>query len=239
MLHKQQLVFDSLRRVQASLDTHVKVVGPLKDTEARKQLDAAVAAADAQGVAQGAATRAFGGSGNEVKQFVDDLKLNHMTPVAKFARANLRGVPTFKALTTVPHNLRGASLVLAARAMATAAAPYADRLAKAQFPADSIQQLANAADALKAALDARVAARAARVVATAGIKQQLALGREAVAMLDPIVTKMFAGQKDLLAGWRSAKRVTLTPGSAVVAVAVPVATPVVTPQAPAQEVKAA
>jgi hypothetical protein len=58
------------------------------------------------------------------------------------------------------------------------------------------------------------------VIATAGVQDQLALGREAVAMLDPIVTKKLAGQNDLLAGWRSAKRVTQPSQSAgVLAVA--------------------
>jgi hypothetical protein len=68
-------------------------------------------------------------------------------------------------------------------------------------------------------------------------------------MLDPIVIKMFAGQKGLLSAWRTAKRVSLTPGQAPVPTAVPVATPVAAPQvlsssgtaqtAAAQEVKVA
>ena len=44
MERKGVMALDSLRRVQGFLDTHADAVGPLKDTEARKQLDAAVTA---------------------------------------------------------------------------------------------------------------------------------------------------------------------------------------------------
>jgi hypothetical protein len=253
MHRQQQLALDSLRRVQAYTDIHADVLGALKDTEARKQLDGAVDAALAQVNVQGAAERALAGSATTVKQLVGDLKLNHMGPIAKFARANLRGVPDFNALTDVPHGLVGHSLVLAARAMATAGAPYVAVLTKAQFPADSVQQLGAAADALNTALDARVASESRRVEATTGIRQELALGREAVAMLEPIVTKKLVGQKGLLAAWRTAKRVKLMPTVTAVPTVVPtpvqVATPAAAPQvpsssgtaqtAPAQEVKVA
>jgi hypothetical protein len=249
MHRKQQLVLDSLRRVQGCLDTRADVVGRLKDTEARKQLDAAVDAAVAKAEGQRAAENSLAGSKTTTKALVSDLKVNHMTPIAKFARANLRGVPDFNALTNVPHNLIGHSLVIVARAMATSAAPYAAALTKAQFPADCVQQLATAANALNSALDARVAAQSQRVETTGQIRQELALGREAVAMLDPIVIKMSAGQKGLLAAWRTAKRVSLTPGQAAVPTAVPVATPASALQVPsssgtaqtaaAQEVKVA
>jgi hypothetical protein len=230
MHRKQQLVLDSLRRVQGCLDTHVAVVGPLKETEARKQLDAAVDAALAKAEAQRTAENSLAGSKATTKFLVSDLKVQHMTPIAKFARANLRGAPDFNKLTNVPHNLIGHSLVIVARAMATSAAQHAAALTNARFPADCVQQLATAADALNSALDARVAAQSQRVETTGQIRQELALGREAVAMLDPIVLKMFAGQKGLLSAWRTAKRVSLTPGQAPVPTAVPVATPAPTPQ---------
>jgi hypothetical protein len=233
MLQQQQHGVDSLRRTRAFLVTYAGVLGPLKETEAGKQLDLSLERATAHALDQGTAIREFAGSGEEAKRLAVDLKVDNMTPFAKFARANLRGAPNFNALAHVPHNLRGHSLVAAARAMATAALPYADKLEAAQFPVDSVQQLASAADALHAALEDRVAAQSRRVIATAGVRHELALGREAVAMLDPIVTKRLAGQKDLLAGWRSAKRVKQMPTSEVVPVA-PVAR-----AAGAQEVQAA
>jgi hypothetical protein len=234
MQRKYQYTLDSLHRVQTFLDVHADVLGALKQTEARKQLDEAVDAATVHENDRGTAERTLAGSGEEVRQLVGSLKADHMTPVAKFARANLRGVPNFKALAHVPNNLQGASLVGAARAMATAAVPYADTLAKAQFPAESVSELGAAADALKAALDGRMGARSERVVATAGVRYELRLGREAVAMLDPIVTKRLVGNPVLMAGWRSAKRMTAMPQSAVVAPVPAASVATITP-----EVKAA
>ncbi|HVT38387.1 MAG TPA: hypothetical protein VHE78_05060 [Gemmatimonadaceae bacterium] len=260
MNKRQQHLVDSLRRVQAFLDTHGDAVGPLKDTEARKQLDQTVGRAIAHALDQSTAERELAGTGNQAKQLAGDLKTGHMTPVAQFARAKLRGVPNFKALAQVPHSLRGPSLVTAAHAMATAATPYVSHLLKAQFPTESVPQLASAANALGAALADRAAALSRHVIATAGVQEQLALGREAVAMLDPIVTRRLAGKKDLLAGWRSAKRVTqrspsgtvlappvVVPAPSIPAVpvdapvaSVPAAKPSATPRpATAQEVKAA
>ena len=235
MLHKQQYQFDSLRRVQLFLDTPGDAVGPLKDTDARKQLDQAVEQGAAHIVAQGLAEREFGGFARTVKALVADLKGNHMTPLAKFARANLRGVPDYQRLADVPQNLSGGRLVSAAKAMAAAAQPYADQLAKAQFPTGSVQQLSAAADALDKALTDRATAQSERVGATAGVKQELALGREAVAKLDPIVLKKLAGQKDLLARWRQAKRVTLTPQLPAIPVVAPAT---VVPPVPASVVRA-
>ena len=231
MQRQSQYRLDSLHRVQAFLDTHVDVLGALNKTEARKQLDDAASAATVHENDRGSADRALAGAGEEVKRLAASLIADHMVPVAKFARANLRGVPNFKALTHAPANRRGPSLVGAANAMATAAAPYADRLAKAQFPAESIKQLSDAAGALKAALDTREAAKSKRIVATAGVRNQLQLGREAVAKLDPIVHKLIAKQPELKAGWRSARRMTLMPQSGAAA-AVPAGT-TTTPATPA------
>ena len=52
---QQQHEQEALRRVQAFLDTHDSVVGPLKDSEARKQLDDAVAKLAAHTLDQGTA----------------------------------------------------------------------------------------------------------------------------------------------------------------------------------------
>jgi DNA-directed RNA polymerase specialized sigma54-like protein len=131
-----------------------------------------------------------------------------MSPLGRFSRANLRRAPEFKALADVPHNLKAHRLVAAARVMAKAARKHTRVFDAAQFPANIVQELEAAADSLEKALDARTAATLRRVVATAGVQEQIAFGREAVALLDPVVVKRLAGRLNLLAGWRSATRVT-------------------------------
>jgi hypothetical protein len=203
---------DTLTNVQHFLDVHDDVVGPLKDTEGRKLLDAVVAQLFAQENEQFTADGVLRGALARQRSLVAELKQQHMKPIAKFARAKLRGTPDFTALARSGSNLKGSKLVGAARAMATAAASVSDVLTAAQFPADAVKQLGAAADAVANAIVDRAASKQARGAATASIRQHLSLGREAVAMLDPIVTKRLAGNKGLLEGWRQAKRVVKKPG---------------------------
>jgi hypothetical protein len=221
----QQHEQEALRRVQHFLDTHADVVGPLKDSEARKQLDDAVAKLNAHTLDQGTARLEASGQTHRQQQAANVLKSEHMQPIAKFARAKLKGVPDVAALTKSGANLHGNKLVSAARAMATAALPHADVLTKGGFPADAVQQLGTAADALSAAITDRAATKVQGVVATAGIRKETLRGREAVHMLDAVVSKPLASNPELQAGWRSAKRVTLKSGGSgtPAAVSAPVA----------------
>ena len=151
------------------------------------------------------------------------LKSQHMQPIAKFARTRLKGVPDISALSQSGSRLQGNPLVKAARAMATAALPHADVLTQGGFASDAVQQLGAAADALAAGITERFDTRVQRVAATKGIKTELVRGRDAVHMLDAVVTKPLSSDPALLAGWRSAKRVTAKPVSASAPVGAPVA----------------
>ncbi len=214
MRRKERYRLDSLLRVQAFLDAYAEALGPLRETEAGRQLDGAVERSTAHALDQGTARRQLAGTGNEAMQRVIEVRSRQLSPLARFARARLRDVPAFDALTHAPHNRQGASIVHAARAMAEAAVPYADVLAAAHFPAGTVEALGDAVGALDRVIGEREAARSRWVVATAGIRHENTRGREAVAMLDPVVTSKLAGQPELLAGWRSAKRVTAMPQSA-------------------------
>ena len=219
MLHSSQSAVESFERVQIFLDGHADIVGTLKDSEARKQLDDAVAQLTAQALNQGTANLLIAGQMSRRRQLVTELRAKHMYPIAKFARARLRGVPDFTALAQSGHNLEGNTLVRAARAMATAALPQLDKLTQARFPADVITQLGSAADAVSAAITERATTLVQRVGSTAGIRQQVARGKEAVGMLDPVVSRMIAANAELVAAWRSARRITAKPGGTGSAVA--------------------
>jgi len=212
MEKQQQYGLDALIRVQAFLDSNGVALGALVNTPARAQLNAAVSHATSNRAQQDSASLDATGQLSQQRQAVTVLRQAHMQPIAKFARANLTGVPDFAKLTKTGNGLRGAALVAAARAMATAAAPYAARLTEAQFPSDALQELAAAADAVETAISDRSGSKVVRIAATAGIKQALSEGRQAVEMLDPVVTKMLAGNDGLLAGWRAAKRIVAKPG---------------------------
>jgi len=212
MNQTQQRTLDSLRRVQDFLDANADLVGPLKDSEGRKQLDEAVSALTEHSELQAATDLTMAGQISRQKSLATDLRARHMLPIATFSRAKLRGVPDFAALVKSGVRLQPKALVRAARAMATAAAPQADALTRAGFPADTIAQLGAAATALETAITDRANAKVRRVGSTKGIREELAKGREAVAMLHAVVSKQFAGDKTFLAAWSAAHRVALKAG---------------------------
>ncbi len=106
-------------------------------------------------------------------------------------------------------SLRPKQLVHAARAMATAASPHADTLVQGGFPTDTLQQLGAAAAAVEAVVAERGNTKVRRAGATQAMTQELARAREAVNMLNAVISKQFAGDPAFLAGWRVARRVVL------------------------------
>jgi hypothetical protein len=212
MKQDQQRILDSFRRIQDFLDAHADQVAALKDSAGRKQLDDAVTQISAADNAQGTANLTMTGQISREKSLIDDLRVKHMRPIMVFARARLRGVPDFAALTKSPAKLQPKPLVRAARAMATAAAPYANTFQEGGLPNDTVAELNTAADALDTAITDRANTKVGRVKATNGIGEELKLGKEAVGMLSAVITRQFADDKTFLAAWRAARRVTLKIG---------------------------
>jgi hypothetical protein len=207
MQQDQQRQLDALRRVQDFLDTHADRVGALKESEGRQQLDDTVEQLATHGDDQGTSDLEMAGQIKREKSLISDLRAQHMQPIATFARAKLRGVPDFAALTKSGSKMRPKQLVQSARAMATAAAPHADALTRGGFPSDTIAQLGAAAKSLEDAITERANTKVRRIGATKGIHVELAKGREAVTMLNAVVSKQFARDKTFLAAWRAAYRV--------------------------------
>lgn len=223
----------SLRRAQHFLDVNSSVVGEVNTTKARQQLDAAVAALDATATEQGTRAREARAVVVGRKQLENKLIRTYMTPLSKFARAELQGVPGFAALTPSANDLRTERLVQSARAMAAAADPLAAQLAEAKFPATFLADLRSAADAVRASIDTKQQKTGSQTGATKQIASALASGRNAVASLDARVSFFIRGNDRLEREWLAAKRVTKStvPVTAQVPTALPPAAPVV-PAAP-------
>lgn len=213
MRQDQQRKFDTLLRVRDFMRSHTEALQTLEGSPALQQLQAAIAAIGAHGTAQGTADRSLAGRISRQRALVQELIRRFITPTAKFARAKLRGTPDFAELTFKPDHKRARALVQAARSMATAAAPYADALVAAGFPGDTIQKFNETIDALAETIAQRGQLRVVRVGSTRGIEEQLVLGREAVKLLDAVITQQFAYDETFLAAWASASRVDQKSGS--------------------------
>jgi hypothetical protein len=228
----------SLRTSQHFLDEHKDVVGAVNTTKARKQLDAAITTLDAVAAVQGTRTRESRAVVVGRKQLETVLIRDFMTPLSKFARTELKGVPDYAALTPSANQLRTEKLVQSARAMANAAAPLAAQIA-VEFDPNFLAGLRSATEAVRAAIDTRAQKSVARSGATKGVSEALATGRAAVVSLDARVSKLIRGNGVLEREWLQARRVVKStvpvapPASAPVATTVPVVpTAPVTPVTP-------
>src|SRR5262249_36940484 len=92
-----------------------------------------------------------------------ELVAHQMAPIAKVARALHGTVPGIGVLSLPKGNVSTPRIVTAATAMAQKAEIYKDVLVESGLPADFIEQLQQAAAALKASIDGRGLARASRV----------------------------------------------------------------------------
>jgi ABC-type transporter Mla subunit MlaD len=228
----------SLRRSQRFLDENSVVVGEVNTTKARHQLDAAVATLDATAAEQGTRTREARAVVVGRKQLENTLIRTYMTPLSKFARAKLQGVPDYAALTPSANDLRTEKLVQSARAMANAADPLTAQLAEeTRFPATFLADLRKAADAVRASIDTRSQKTGSRAGATKQIASALASGRNAVAQLDASVSFHILRNDRLEREWLAAKRVTQS--TAPVTAQVPTALPPAVPVVPAAHVTSA
>ena len=102
--------------------------------------------------------------------------------------------------------------MIAARELVKAATPQVARLEAGHFPADCLEQLTAAADAVSASIQARSKAKLQRVNATKGVDTAITAGRALVKWLDARVSRLIAGSPALVEEWRVAKRVTLKRG---------------------------
>jgi hypothetical protein len=203
----QLLTFQSLRRVLHYVNDNTAKLGPLMQTPAGTTLADAITRLEAYALEQSTTKRQTMGDTNLQRALAVELRSQHMRPIAVFARANMSGVPEYKALVASGRRFAGEKLTTMAYAMAAAAQPYAPNLIEAQFPSDVIESLVATADAVKASIDARSIKAGKGAGATQGIAEELSRGRRAVATLDAVVTKLLAGDAAQLAEWRAAKRV--------------------------------
>ena len=231
MRDNQFHVGGTFERVGQFVDAHPDIAAAVNPTVGREQLNAAITALQDAATEQGAAKRDRHGEAQYRATLEDTLLSRYMTPIGKFARAQLRGVPNFAALTPATSHLPGPALVNAARGMAKAAAPFTSRMEGANFKPGFLQELAQATEAVHQALLTTANGNRRRTGATQSVQMALQTGRAAVQAIDSIVTHLIHGNASLEAEWRSAKRITKSTRSGKYA-GVPVVPPVVPPIVP-------
>jgi hypothetical protein len=213
----EQQQLDSMVRARDFVRTRADILQGIANLPPVQQLDGAIDAILGHGNTQGTSDRIAAARISRQRALAKQLVRSHMVPIAKFARAKLRGTPDFAALTRAGEARHPVTLLREARSMSAAAKPYAESFVAGGFPADTIEKLDEAVKALSDAVEERGHLRHVRVGATKGIKEQTLLGREAVRLLDAVISRQFASDETVLAAWASASRVDLPIGPARVA----------------------
>jgi hypothetical protein len=140
------------------------------------------------------------------------LREQHLSPIAQIARAMLADAPGIeKALRMPAHNLNPLRLIAEANAMRSAATPYEAQFVEAGRPADFLAQLDAATEAVRQSILGKARNLGQQVGARAGLAKEIKRGRRAVDVLETIVKAAFRDDPNILAEWRSAKRIRALP----------------------------
>jgi hypothetical protein len=142
-----------------------------------------------------------------------ELREQHLRPISRIARAVLRGSPGIDRALHMPEPmLTTTKLIAEADAFRAAAVLYEETFVKKGRPADFIARLDAATEALRGAFRGKARNVGKKAGAKAGLKSEIVRGRDAIELLDAIVTTAFVGDAEVLAAWRSARRVRAVAG---------------------------
>jgi hypothetical protein len=142
------------------------------------------------------------------KALLRTLYEKHMRPIVAIGKAEMADEPGIQdALRIPPLSVGPLKLLAAAAALRDAVALYQPRFVRNGRPADFVDQLKAAMDAVEKSMGDHANNVGNRVGARKGIQMELRRGRGALAVLDSIVRASFAGNSVVLARWRIAKRV--------------------------------
>lgn len=205
----------SFQRVQEFLTQHPLSEVPATLGAQATELNDVIARLSSDAVDQEAGSRFVRVHAESQRKLRGALYTEHMQPISRVAR-EVFGTTGMDRAFRMPKNARvNQPLIAAAGAMAEAAEKEKDVFVKHGLPQDFIEQLQASATALDTARNAKTVSARRRITATAAVQDQLQRGRKAVRLLDAILKPRLAKDPELLAAWRSAKRVRPTSPPAV------------------------
>lgn len=207
----KQLI-ESYQRVQDFLGANPPPQPPPAYAAQKKALDDSVARLAVLASNESAGRKESRGETQRQRAVRGVLRENHLEPISRLGKALFDNPELQKSLSMPSAKLLSTRLIAEAKGMRDTVASYAQQFVAHGRPQDFLAQLDAAIDALRQAMLRRAATRGKHVGAKKGLKQELQTTRRAVSLLDAQVRTVFRGNAELLAKWRTAKRVQLTPG---------------------------
>lgn len=207
MLRSGRSSLDSFQRVKEFISQHPFAGSPQSLGEQALELDDVILQVSSGMVDQESGARYTGVHAEYEAKLRQVLYADHMQPIAQIAR-DVLGASSMDKAFRLPHGSRVNRLLLtAARAMAETAEREKDVFLRHGRPQDFIEQLRSAADVLEEARLAKTENARRRVTATKSVRDQLKRGRKAVRLLSAVLMPTLRKQPELLAAWKSARRV--------------------------------
>jgi hypothetical protein len=215
MQARQKQAIEAFQRVQDFLGAH-PVPPPASYGEPKTLLDQVVQRLTDHTIVQVAGRRMSRAEVQRQKKLRSTLRELHLRPISKIARASLADVEAVgKALVMPASQLSTTALIGEALGIRDAVAPYGAQFVKYGRPEKFLEQLDAVIEALRQAQLGRARNVGRGVGAKEGLQEEIERGRDAVGMLDGIVTTAFAANPDVLARWRVASRIQALPGGGV------------------------
>lgn len=197
---------DTLQRVKEFLSQHPLADEPDTLGAQAAELDDVLQRLSSEVVAQDAAIRYTRVHTEQERILAVTLYADHMQPISRIARDAFGQSGMDKAFR-LPRIKVTVTLVAAARAMAEAAEKEKDVFLRHGRAQDFIEQLKAAASALEEKRTAKTESSRHRTTATASLQAELKRGRKAVRLLDAVLQPRLRKDPQLLAAWKSARKV--------------------------------
>ncbi len=208
----QGSMLHSLRAARTFLDDNAEVLGDIRTTGARKDLDVLIADLDGHAATQTGSLLDAKGSTQRQRALRQALLRDHIAPIVKIAAAKkLTVAPGLTPLRMPRGRPTAERLAVLAHGMGETANKYAAIFTSTALPADFVARLDNAADAMIAAVDDRTQSHGLRKRSTTGLQLKLSQGRQIVAVLDALVKSALKDDPVRLAEWNVVKRVRVIP----------------------------
>ena len=207
MKARDEAITTSLDDADEFIIEFADVLGTIPTCGARVKLQDARAILDVHFAAQDEGVRSAMSATDTKRTLRTHLEKEVMSTISRVATAEQPNVPELRPFKSVRGAFSYRRLISAAEGMAVAVLPYKDTFIAAGLAPDFITQLQGATDALKASLTTPSTRRRKAIGATAGVKKAIISGRQAIHVLDALISIALKHDPVRLAQWKSAKRV--------------------------------
>jgi hypothetical protein len=197
-------------RVQGFLTAHATELGVTLPPDLRTKLDAAMAQLTAAQAEQGAAEDAAKTATATQKAIRKDMNDRLLRPIARVAKADLKGAPDFDALIVPAGSMAKGVFVSRLNRLADAAVNHEKEFLARLLPTDFIAQLRAAAAQFSATSDSHDRSMSRRTAATSAIAAAERVIREEVAVLNRTLPPHLKSNPALLADWVASSKIQQT-----------------------------